>query len=488
MRLTRAVPALVVAGSLLLSGCGTRADDAEIRAGAATGGKVTLTQESLDQLAAASGGGGTAPVPGAPAVDLPTGTVDAGAGAPGASTAPAAPGQPAPGTVAGRANQPATAKSGAGAACTTSLAPVALGQVGTFSGLAGAVSASARTTAAIWAQDVNARGGLACHPVTVFARDDGGDPAKAAALVRELHAQNKVVALINSVVVFSIAGFRTAVEDLKLPAIGGELLAPDWNESAYMFPQGAGFFDQIVGFLKQGVEMGKKKIATLYCVEVTACSEGIAYGRSQGVKKAGGELVYDSAISLTQTDFTAQCQNAKNAGADQLVLGMDGSAMTRVARSCAAIGYKPLFSGIGGTISSAQAADPNLRSFGLAVASGVAPWTETDTPGLKAYRDALSRYAPSLQPDGPSIQAWTSGKLLEKALAGVASKARSGPLTTALILEALGTVKNEDLEGLTSGVTFTPNQKNAVSSGCIYYELLTPQGWTAPRGSRKVCV
>jgi branched-chain amino acid transport system substrate-binding protein len=486
MRLTRAVPAVLVAGSLLLSGCGTRADEAEIRAGAGPAGTVTITQESVAQLRAAAAGGGAVPSADGPAVDLPTGVVETGALTPGTASGPAAPGTTNPGRAA--PGKQTTAAGAAAATCPQKLAPVALGQVGTFSGLAGAVSAAARTTAAIWAQDVNARGGLACHPVTVYARDDGGDPARAAALVRELHAQTKVVALIDSVVVFSVAGFRSAVEDLKLPVIGGELLAPDWNESPYMFPQGAGFFDQIVGFLKQGVEMGKRKIATLYCVEVTACSEGIAYGRSTGVKKAGGELVYDSAVSLTQTDFTAQCQNAKNAGADQMVLGMDGSAMTRVARSCAAIGYRPLFSGIGGTISSAQAADPTLRSFGLAVASGVAPWTETDTPGLKAYREALTRYAPALQPDGASIQAWVSGKLLEAVIAGVATKARAGALTSTLILEGLGTVKNEDLDGLTGPITFTPNQKAAKSSGCVYYELLTPQGWTAPKGSRAVCV
>jgi branched-chain amino acid transport system substrate-binding protein len=259
----------------------------------------------------------------------------------------------------------------------------------------------------------------------VFSRDDGGDPARAAALVRELQTQNKVVALVGNAVVFSVAGFRDAVEDLN-------------------------------------------------------------YGRSEGVRKAGGEVVYDAAISLTQTDFTAQCQNAKNAGADQLVLGMDGSAMTRVARSCAALGYRPLPSGLGGTISSAQAADPNLRSFGLAVASGVAPWTETGTSGLKSYRDALARYAPSLQTDGPSIQAWTSGKLLEAAIAGVAAQAGSGPLSSALVLEGLGTVTKNDLGGLTAPITFTPNQKLAVSSGCVFYQLLTPQGWTAPKGSHPV--
>jgi len=483
----------VALGALLLSGCGTRADDAEIQAGVGAG-PVTLDQKSIDALRAAAASGGGAATTSKSAVAA-AGTGVAATGAPPAiaqsssdatatttGTAQVA-GASVPGTKRG-----ATPTAVAPATCTQSLAPIALGQVGTFSGLAGAVSAAARTTAAVWAQDVNARGGLACHPVTVWARDDGGDPAKAAALVRELYAQQKIVALIASPIVFSVAGFRSAVEDLKIPAIGGELLAPDWNESPYLFAQGAGFFDTIVGFLKQGVELGKKRIATLYCVEVSACSEGIAYGRSVGVKKAGGELVYDSAISLTQTDFTAQCQNAKNAGADQLVLGMDGSAMTRVARSCAALGYRPLLTGLGGTISLAQSTDPNLRSFGLAVASGVAPWTETDTPGLRAYREALTRYAPSQQPDGASIQAWTSGKLLEAAIDGVAAKARSGAVTSALVLEGLGTVKKNDLGGLVAPITFTPNQKNYVSSGCVFYELLTPQGWTGPRGSHKVCV
>nr|MBA3742331.1 hypothetical protein [Sporichthya sp.] len=95
MRLTRVLPALIVAGSLLLTGCGTRADDAEIRAGAGDSGKVTLSQESLDKLRAATAGSGAVPGAGVPAVGIPTGVVDTGSlkpGAPGTSGAPAAPG------------------------------------------------------------------------------------------------------------------------------------------------------------------------------------------------------------------------------------------------------------------------------------------------------------------------------------------------------------------------------------------------------------
>ena len=469
---------------LLLAGCGTRASDAEIQAGAG-GGPVPLPESVIAELQSA------APVvPGAPVVGAPTGVVPpaavTGSGAlPNAptgttDTAPAGE-QPA----AGRPQAPAAAPT---ATCATKGAPVNIGQVGTYSGVTGSISAPGRTALAVWAQDVNARGGLACHPVTIYNRDDGGDPSRSAALVQEVVTQYKVVALVGSTVAFSVSGFRSAVEAAKVPAIGGELIAPEWHDSPWMFPQGASIGDQIVGFIKQGVEAGKKKLAYLYCVEVGACTYADKILKEGGAKRAGAEIVYSSAISITQTDFTAQCQNAKNAGAQQIALGMDGSAMIRLARSCAALGYKPLLSGVGGTISPGQATDALLRSFNLATATSVAPWVLDDTPGLKMYQSAMKRYAPSLAPDGASISVWTSAALLEKAVALAGDAARTGPLTTALIVSGLGKIKNETLGGLTGPLTYKPGQAKAPSSACLFYELLTPQGWTAPRGSKQICV
>ena len=470
---------------LLLTGCGTRADDAEILAGAG-GGPVPLPESAIAELQSALPAAAGAPVPGA--------AIDA------APQAPAAGAVTAPNTAAGPATtstggQPAAAKPGAvapGAAatatCATKGAPVNIGQVGTYSGVTGSISAPGRIALAVWAQDVNARGGLACHPVTIYNRDDGGDPSRSAALVQEVVTQHKVVALVGSTVAFSVSGFRSAVEAAKIPAIGGELIAPEWHDSPWMFPQGASIGDQIVGFIKQGVEAGKKKLAYLYCVEVGACTYADKILKGGGAKRAGAEIVYSSAISITQTDFTAQCQNAKNAGAEQIALGMDGSAMIRLARSCAALGYKPLLSGVGGTISPGQATDTLLRSFNLATATSAAPWVMDDTPGLKQYQAALKRYGQGLAPDGASISVWTSAALLEKAVALAGDGARTGPLTTALIVAGLGKIKNETLGGLTGPLTFKPGQARATSSGCLFYELLTPQGWTAPRGSKVICV
>ncbi len=121
-------------------------------------------------------------------------------------------------------------------------------------------------------------------------------------------------------------------------------------------------------------------------------------------------MVYSSPVSLTQTDFTAQCQNAKNAGVEAFGMGVDGSAIARVARSCAALDYFPQFISGGGVISPAQSKDPGIRRNTMSVASANAPWMLTDTPGQKEYAEALAQYAPGMETDGNSMTAWASAE------------------------------------------------------------------------------
>jgi branched-chain amino acid transport system substrate-binding protein len=326
---------------------------------------------------------------------------------------------------------------------------------------------------------------LACHPVQLFFGDDGGDPARAAALVAQFSRDDHVIAFTGGHDDFTMAGFKQGLETAKVPAVGGEVIAPEWyGTSAYLFPQGASIDDQVIGLIKQAVGLGKTKVGLFYCVEVKVCT----YLNQQAAtlaKAAGAQIVYSSAISLTQTDFTAQCQSAKSAGADVLALGMDGTAMARVARSCKAIGYQPLLTGVGGTLSPGQAKDPTLREFNLATSSGNAPWTESSTPGLKAYQEAIARYAPGEETSGSSVQMWAGAKLLEAAVAQLGSAAVTETLTPALVLTGLHKIQNETLGGLSGPLTFGSGLPK--SNGCVFFELLTPKGWSAPQGAKPIC-
>jgi branched-chain amino acid transport system substrate-binding protein len=282
-----------------------------------------------------------------------------------------------------------------------------------------------------------------------------------------------------------MAGFKQGLEANKVPAVGGDLIAPEWyGSSPYLFPQGSSVDDQAAGIMKQLVKAGKTNAGLLYCVEVKACTYLNSIAKDLA-KKVGAQFTYSSAISLTQTDFTAQCQSAKSAGVTALLLGMDGTEMARVARSCQAIGYQPAMGGLGGTISPGQSTDPTLRQFTLAVASAVAPWTESSTPGLKEYQDAIAKYAPGEQTSGSSVQMWAAAKLIEAAV-GELGAAAQGTLTSAMIIDGLHKIHNNNLNGLSGPLTLGPGAPK--SNGCVFWELLTPKGWSAPNGSKAICL
>ncbi|MBA3745538.1 MAG: ABC transporter substrate-binding protein [Sporichthya sp.] len=474
----RAVAAVLLAATLLVSGCGTRASEDEVLAGVSTG-PVQLDQTSLDQLAAG------AQVPGgAPTTNVP-GTVDTGT-VPGTVTTP---GTTDTSTITTPGTKPAASGTTAQTAdgkCTGQGAPLNLGQIGSFSGVLGAISASARTTLAIWAKAVNARGGVACHPVTVFAADDGADPSRGAAAAQDLIVNKKVSSIVGVFTPLSMPAILPVIEKYKVPIVGGDGVDFAWTAHPLLFPQGASLDGLIDGGLRQTVSEGKKRLGLLYCVEASICT-AMAKIIPAKAKAAGAELVYQSPVSLTQTDFTAQCQNAKNAGVDGFGMGVDGSAIARVARSCAALGYFPQFISGGGVISPAQSKDPGIRRNTLSVASGNAPWMLTDTAGQKEYAAALATFSPGMETDGNSMTAWASAKLFEAAIANLGTAGRDKPILAADVLTGLGKIKNETLDGLAPPITFSPGQKAAPSIKCIYFELLTDKGWTAPKASKYQC-
>jgi branched-chain amino acid transport system substrate-binding protein len=374
-----------------------------------------------------------------------------------------------------------------GPSCTgASQAPVAIGQVGTFSGVVGPITASARPILAAWAKDLNASGGLACHPVMVYSADDGGDPSRAAAAVKELVAQHHVVALVGNIATLSMGGFKPAVEAAQIPAIDGAPVDGDF-QSPWFFPAGAGTNDIATGVIANAAGIGHKKLGLLYCVEASACTQIYQFVKDRGARAAGAQLVYSAPVSIAQPDFTAQCLNARSAGVDVLGLAMDGASMTRLGRSCAAMGYRSLLASSAAVITTDPASDENLRCFGLTSATSVVPWLLDDQPGLRAYHRVLKSYASNVTPDGASIITWAAAQLFEAAINNVATPARVAPITPSLVLAGLGKVHDDTLGGVTGPLTFTPGEAHAISNGCIFYMTLTTRGWTAPRGSTPAC-
>ncbi|WP_019878127.1 ABC transporter substrate-binding protein [Sporichthya polymorpha] len=486
MRARRTVAALAAAVALLASGCGTRASEEEVRAGVG-GGPVELDPAALDQLRDAGAGTGALPGAPAPARGPADASTDAVPGTVPQSGSGTAPGTDSPGTAGAPSTSAPAAAAGTGSsggACTKPGVPLHIGQVGSFSGVFGPLVGSARTGFAVWIKHINASGGLACHPIVLHAVDDGGDPSRGSALVGEMVSKYNVQAFVG-MASMALPGMVGAIERTKLPVVGGDLVSDPWFAHPQFFPQGGGLRAIVDGALKQAVADGRTVHGLLYCVEVGVCGS-VAKMLPDRAKVAGAKVVYSSPVSLTQTDFTAQCQNAKNAGVQAFGMAVDGSAIARVARSCAALNYFPQFVTGGPVVSNEQAKDPGIRRNTMSTASANAPWFRTDTPGQREYAEALKRYAPGFEVDGPSMLAWAAGKLFQAAVERLGDAARNAPVTSADIFTGLGKIRNETLDGLSPPITFTPGQKAAPDIPCVFFALDSEKGWTAPN-STYVC-
>ncbi|GAA0604142.1 hypothetical protein GCM10009547_02400 [Sporichthya brevicatena] len=462
---------------------------------------ATACGTRLDHESVAAVGNGDAPVDlsppaGAPAAPAAVGaaTVDAATPEPAtvasASVGAAAPSGP---TVHDRrgGSEPAAvapaARPAAAGKCAQPLEPVVLGQTLATSGLVGATIGGLRAGLAIWAKDVNARGGLECHPVRLIQLDDASDPARVTANWNSLIHDRGAVAIVGGGVPIAIAALRTAAERDRVPVVGGDVTAEDWVQSPYLFPTGGAPLTSYDGGVIDAARVaeGPRKAGLFYCVEASICT-GLKNNFPKSAERAQAALGPIAATSLTQPDYTSECQTMKAAGVNTLFLGLDGSASIRAARSCASLNYFPTISMGAIGLSAAAAADAGLRRNKTFLGSGVVPYTTTDTPGIRAFHAATQRWMPAGPIDQQTLLGWAAGKLLEAALAQVSGPASGGAVTTDLILDGLWRLKNEKLDGISPGATFTRGRP-ATAVDCYYGLRLDEHGFGAVAGSRPTC-
>jgi branched-chain amino acid transport system substrate-binding protein len=466
---------------LMVSACGTRvSDQALTEAGSLGAPVVAQTELPAGAPAAAAGVTTTTPVGAAAPPSGATATVPGAS----ASNVPAAPGAatPKPAAASGAKVQVA-----ADAPCTQQLAPIAIGQVGAFSGFLEPMLGGFRPGLAAWAAEVNARGGVQCHPIRLAQRDDGSDPARTTAAIRDLVDRQKVVAMLAADVPITIGAYRAALTPAGIPTIGGDGVTPDWNADPLIFPAGVVSLTGYSGAIKAMVQAtGLKKLGLITCVEASICGL-IRDAIDDMAAKAGATVVSKQSVSLTQTDYTSQCQSLKNAGAQTMFLTVDSSAIQRIFKSCASIGWSPPSATTGIAISPSTAADPKVRAANVYLNSPTPPYFNLDLPTVQAFQGAMKKYAPGARIDQSAMNAYVAGKLFEAGLAKVAAQARSGAVTTKMILDGMYQIKNENLGGYSSvPLTFKPGPHP--TGACYYVVRINEQGLADLSPGRPQCL
>ena len=469
--------ALIILPAMAVSACGGSRLTHDAIVAAVNGGPVLSAQAYQQGVVSGVPQNSTgAPAPGASAIG--------GVGGSGAGNATSITG--AKGTGAGGAAGGGTSSAGAGggvgpasAKPASPLAPILLGNVGTYSGPVGSALGGTDTMVQVWAQWTNAHGGIAGHPVQVFTADDGGDPARSVSLVKDMVENKHVIAFLANQAVFTLKAQLAYLHHHNIPIIGGDMTSPTWTSDSLAFPVGTTIGEAVFGDLKVAHQRDLIKLGIFACVESTSCTFVRDYTVNGGASRAGEDVVYKSDVTITQPDYTAECLGAQAAGAQVVFLAVEANSIMRVAASCSRQNYHPVFMTISLAVTNALESDPQVE--GMYATAQVFPWMLGSTPATAQFQQAAQQYAPSLRLSGATAVAWVSGQVLAK----VAARSGAQP-TSQDILNGLWSLHNETVDGLAPPLNYVQNQP-APPVSCYFMIEMKGGKWTAPSGDSYAC-
>ncbi|WP_019874261.1 ABC transporter substrate-binding protein [Sporichthya polymorpha] len=476
---------VVLAAAVLAStaACGSRASD----------------QDIVEALRGPAGVTGFGAAPGV-GDGVGVGAVDAGVPAAGGTGGAVAPSVPAPGGSSTTAGGAAAGGSGAGttsggtaakpgatgskpAAATTTSGPkvanksvITIGTIGSFSGVLGAVTAGAPKSVAAWVGWKNDNGGLNGHPIKLIVGDDQGDPATALTLAKRMVESDKILALVGDIHFFGYEQIEPYMRSKGVPMVGGEGALANRFNSPVNFPISAQGSVQIVKGLKMYTERGHTKMGMLYCLEIAALCATLH--DEVKASEVGKYIVQSYQVSLVAPSYTSQCLRMKQGGLEVIYMLMDTAGAARLAKDCAAQGFKPKLLLLGLDVTKDMPTIPSLADALLPGAT-VSPGAK-GVPAVDHYLKLMDTYAPGTGVSGFGAQAFASALMF-----GHVGQNISDTPTSAELLAALYKVRKETLGGFIVPVTYS--KTGTTAAPCVFIWGAGGGKFTAPEGAKPLC-
>lgn len=468
-----ALAGAATATALLSAACGTRMSHQAVVT--ASGGQTAVGGVVGQSGTGPAGTGPTSTVPGAPAAGpgAPAGALTGGAAA-GSTGTTTGPGTTTSGGVAGGATS-------GGRTATATGAPLVIASVGNYSGIAGASEKDGPKALQIWASWINDHGGLNGHPVKVYVVDDGMDPQRYQAAVKDLVENKHVIAFVDNFAPFTIQAGVKYLEQKHVPVIGGDCAEYVWNQSPMLFPQCPSYVNGMYDIAHTAAVYGVgRNFGAIICSEAAACTSTKHEWFDNGIaKKAGLNPVFEADVSIGQPDFTAECLQAQRKHVQIMSIVADVGTVGRVVNSCDRQGFHPQYLQASGTMDANLAKLPGMAN--ALVSLNDFPWTVSGNQGISQFLAAYHTYAPD-QPLTPNAsQGWASAVLFEQAAAHVSAHPSS-----AQILAGLWSLRDDTLGGLAPPLTFAKD-KPAPDARCAFVMKVRNGVMESPYGLKTVC-
>jgi ABC-type branched-subunit amino acid transport system substrate-binding protein len=336
---------------------------------------------------------------------------------------------------------------------------IRVGDLGALSGPAAALGKPVAAGHEAYFDALNARGGIDGWKVELATEDTGYQPQQHVQAFNALKGDIAILASFGSPTTKAIQPQFQREKLVTVPASFDSI----WGTDPTVAPVGTPYSIDIANALDYVTQGGKKRLS------IGIIYQNDEYGADglRGFEAAKEALGFEDAGRQSykpgDTDFTAQVQKLKAAGADAVVVTALPSATGPIVGTAATLGFTPQWILQGPsyveqliTEDGTQHAEPTPVAAALAgaiVTSFSAPWGADDAAGMKQLVADQKQYAPDQPPSIYFALAYSQGKVVEEILRKAIA---SGDLTREGILAAKENLGEVDLGGITPAVTYTP--------------------------------
>lgn len=339
--------------------------------------------------------------------------------------------------------------------------PVKVGVLGPITGPASTYGVAEQNGVQMAVDEINAKGGLLGHDVTVDVRDDKADPSVATTQALDLVQSEEVNALFGPIINTNALAVAQISGQLKVPILGTlgattPVVYPDGPSKApypWVYRVLVSSPVQVQALVKHGIDAGLKRWAMVY--------ENDAYGQptvddlKSALKGTGGKLVSQQAIAVDATDATAQALAVQASKPDVILVWMVQAPASKVVTALSKVGSTtPIYS------SNAQIS-PQFYQLAGPLADRIV------STGLKAQFDsgpattAFTKKYTTAFGIPPTLWAYASYDAAKIYFATVKKIKTADP-------EAVRKALNStDYTGITGGIKFTAQDHDGITSADV---------------------
>ncbi|HUP47940.1 MAG TPA: ABC transporter substrate-binding protein [Thermoanaerobaculia bacterium] len=325
---------------------------------------------------------------------------------------------------------------------------------------------------------VNEEGGIHGRRIRFVYRDDGYEPPRTVAAVREMVQREQVFAFAGGLGTAPGMAVREFITSNRIPwvapASGSSHWA--WPQNRYLFSVYPLYADEAAVIVDHALSLGVKRLGVVY--QNDDYGKGGLVGAEMAAEKGGAQIVAALPVEIMDTDLSSHIVRLRQAGAEGVLLWVLPRQAAILVGTAANLNFKPRW--FASTTLSDMAMMHQVTNglwAGVTFATLGNPWDASDAT-MQRYRQAFEKKHPDI-----NWGAFPAAGFLfaEPMVEGLRRAGRD--LTREKLVEALETL--DGFEGTGPAITFGPERRQGVRSVMLMrclspteYELIA--GWTEP--------